>query len=254
MFTNKTIWITTAAVAFLLNARVFGQHDEDIVVGQSAGRVALHPAGMAPGTEYLELLRVDTFLVGWSNNEPGFESASDVEGGVAPLSHGHEIWLDVVHLDPALYVIDNAFNVLEFPGDAAFLGGHDLHTHVTFFVDETDPQFDAGQCVWEGVFLLVEDGSSLNDSEPFSMLFTNASVRHEEDDPANGDFDLDQSVGPRDRMAFTVCLSGPGSRPAPAHPAVTTCEVDCYNSFDFDDDLDVDLEDFADFQRVSGAH
>jgi hypothetical protein len=45
-------------------------------------------------------------------------------------------------------------------------------------------------------------------------------------------------------------MGGPQHRPSPDDPEITTCEVDCYNAFDFDDDMDIDLMDFAGFQTV----
>lgn len=242
----------------VLASSAYGQHGSDIWLGNQANRVAISPSGLMPESTYSPLLPVDTFLQGWTNNNPGFDHVSGVQGGVAEFSGPVQIRLEVVDLDPALYVIDNSFNVLEFPGDRTLLGGADLHTHITWFIDETDPGFDAEQCVWEGRFRLVDTGTGLAPSLPFSLYFTNVPVRGGEFPPtptaATGDFNHDHFVDLLDQEAFAVCMAGPESIPQPNDPEVTTCEVDCHNAFDFDDDLDVDLEDFADFQRVSGAH
>jgi len=226
------------------------QHADDILVGQSGGAVAWHPAGLQPGTEYHELLRVKNPFVGWSNNEPGFDAATTSEGGVSPLSHGQEIWLEVVQLDTALLVIGDP-DVLEFPGDSTLLGGHDLHAHLTFFVEEAHPDFDADQCAWQGIFKLVEDKNLLQDSPPFSLLFSTVPFRHE-DEPAVGRFDPDADVDAADHSALAECLSGPDMRPTHHAPATAACEGECHNAFDFDNDLDLDLLDFAEFQTIFG--
>jgi hypothetical protein len=230
----------------------FGQHAADMWVGSSGGSVALSTSGLVPGMVYSPLIRVDTFLHGWSNNNPGFDHVVGAQGGAGPLSSSAQIRLEVVSLDPALYVIDNSFTLLDSPGDRTLLGGSTLHTHLTWFVDDTDPGFGAELCVWEGRFRLVDTGSGLAPSLPFSLYFTNAPVRGGEFPPtpteANGDFDMDHDVDRIDQRAFAVCFSGPQVIPQPGNPAVTTCEVDCHNAFDFDDDLDVDLLDFAEWQ------
>lgn len=247
-----------ALAAFgMMAASAAAQHSSDIWVGDSGGQVAISSEGLVPGTTYSPLLRVDTFLHGWSNNNPGFDHVTEGQGGVGPLPAAAQIRLEVVALDPALYVIDNSFNVLDSPGDRTLLGGANLHTHMTWFVDDTDPGFDPDLCVWEGRIRLVDTGSGLSPSVPFSLYFTNVAVRGGEFPPmptlADGDFDDDHHVTPVDRRALLVCFYGPDIITQPNDPSVTTCEVDCYNAFDFDDDLDVDLFDFAEFQNIYGS-
>ena len=79
------------AGAALHAALAQGQHVTDMLVGQSGGIVALSPAGLIPGTVYNPLLRVDTFLHGWSNSNPGFDHALSSQGGVKrrPGADGH---------------------------------------------------------------------------------------------------------------------------------------------------------------------
>jgi hypothetical protein len=234
-----------------------GQHNADIWLGNQANRVAISPSGLVPGSTYAPLLPVDTFLQGWTHNNPGFDHVSGVQGGVAEFSGPVQIRLEVVDLDPSLYVIDNSFNVLELPGDRTLLGGADLHAHLTWFIDETDPGFDPERCVWEGRFRLIDTGTGLQPSLPFSMYFTNVPVRGGEfpptPTPADGDFDGDRAVTRTDHAAFLVCFAGPQTRPNPQEPSITTCEVDCHNAFDFDDDLDVDLLDYAELQTLIGS-
>lgn len=238
--------------ALVSAATARAQHAADLWIGQSAGRVSLSPLGLPPGEGYLPLFRVDTFLHGWSNNNPGFDHLTASSGGASPLPNTSLVWLEVVELDAPLFVIDNSFQVLEFPGDRALLGDEHLHTHPTWFIDEDDDRFDAGQCVWEGTFRLVDTGSGLAASHPFTLLFANVPVRGGEFPPqfvpASGDFDDDGDTDSEDHAALPVCLFGPLRRPDPAEASVTTCEVDCHNAFDFDDDLDIDLLDVAEFQ------
>lgn len=244
---------TVMAIAALGTVKASAQHNTDLWPGQSGGRVAWSPAGLIPGSVYHPLGRVDTFLHGWSANNPGFDRTFVSVGGVSPLPASSQIWLRVVALDPALFVVDNAFNVLEFPGDMTYLGsGTNLHIHVTWFIDETDPAFDPEQCVWEATFVLDDMGSGLADSLPFTLFFSNVPVRGGEfppqNTPANGDFDDDRDVDGLDAAAFVECMNGPQRRPSPDDPDITLCEVNCFNAFDFEDDMDIDLLDFAEFQ------
>lgn len=240
-----------AMVATFESQAVQAQHADDLHIGQSGGVVALHPGGLEALSEYHFLLRVDDPFPGWSNNEPGFESASQSQDGVIPLSPGHEIWLEVVALDPGLLIVPSAFELLEQPGDETLLGGHDLHAHLTFFVDESHPDFDSASCAWRGTLKLTEAHRLLGDSAPFTLMFSTIPVR-EEDDPATGDFDGIEGISLKDHRAFEICLSSPDVFPTPDDPDITTCEVDCHNAFDFDNDLDVDLRDYAEFQTMFG--
>lgn len=244
-------------VAVLLAPAARAQHVTDLWVGQSAGKLAWSPAGFPPGSAYNPLLRVDTFLHGWSNNDPGFDRAQFSSGNVGPLTGTLQVMLEVIALDPGLYVLGPSLSfVLDSAGDRGLLGGSTLHTHLTWFVDETDPGFDAEQCVWEGTFRFVDTRNVLGPSAPFTLLFTNVAVRGGEFPPtdtrASGDFDGDGGAGATDLAALIECLWGPEIRPNPADAAVTACEVDCYNVFDFDDDMDVDLGDVAGLQRAWG--
>jgi hypothetical protein len=240
-----TVWLAAGTVS--------AQHNTDLWVGASDARVALSRAGLIPGSVYHPLSR--SFFPGWSANDPGFERVTVMQGGVGPLPGSAQIWLEAVDLDPAFIVIDNTFKVLDSPGDMTLLGGADLHTHLTWFVDETDPGFDLGRCVWEATFTLVDTGSGLRDSLPFTLLFTNVPVRGGSFPPiptrADGDFEEDGDVDAWDHAAFAECGAGPDRRPAPDDPAITTCEVRCFNAFDFNDDLDVDLADYAELQNAS---
>ncbi len=242
------------AVTLLLAADVVAQDPLDMWVGKSAGRLALSPPGFQPGSAYNPLFRVDqSFLHGWSHVNPGFDHATSSAGGVAPLTNPVEIRLEVVALDPALVVFGPAFSfTLDQPGERGLLGDANVHTHPTWFIDEEDPGFNPDQCVWQGTFKLVATAGGLQPSQPFTLLLTNVPVRGGEfpptPTPASGDFEEDSDVDGEDAGAFAACIGGPQRRPSPSDPAITTCEVDCYNAFDFDDDMDIDLMDFADFQ------
>lgn len=247
--------ITFLAVTALTAPTASAQHERDLWIGKSAGRVMWSSGGLVPGSLYHPLQRVDTFLHGWSANNPGFDRVTSTLGEVSPLTASSQIWLKVVAIDPGLVVIDNAFNVLEFAGDMTHLGsGTDLHVHVTWFVDENDPEFVSDKCVWEGVFQFVDSNGGLAPSPVFVLLFSNVPVRGGEFPPiliaATGDFNEDRDVDGYDFMAFAECMSGPDVRPAPDDSSITLCEVLCYNALDFDDDMDIDILDFAEFQVV----
>ena len=69
------------------------------------------------------------------------------------------------------------------------------------------------------------------------------------DDPMAGDIDCDGDVDLADHAAFAECMAGPGMFPAPAPP---WSPYECLNAFDDDVDDDVDMHDFAVFQRRFG--
>ncbi|MGB0714404.1 MAG: hypothetical protein ACPGXK_00905 [Phycisphaerae bacterium] len=252
-------WLPAIVVAAFVMAvgssSAIAQHNADLWIGERNGKLDWQESGgLQPSSVYHQLDPVDTFLRGWSDNDPGFDHVRDVAAGVGPLPNGVDVMIEVVAMDPALYLIDNSFQILFEPGDSTLLGDEGLHTHLTWFVDEQDPQFDETQCLWEGTFRLYEQGGDLQDSEEFTLLFSNVPVRRggfpPTDEEADGDFDIDFDVDRDDHAAAALCMDGPGIRPAPDDPFVTTCEVDCHNAFDFDNDLDVDLRDFALLQTL----
>ena len=186
------------------------------------------------------------FLNGWGDNDPGFDRIVDPEpeADVYPLETGVEVWLELVSADPAVRLIDSGFQIIDDPGESTLLGGANLHVHNNWHINSDDPAFDPQQCVWQMTFVLVDEGSTgYETSEPLKFSFTNVPLEQ-----WAGDFDDNGSVDRDDHVALYECLSGPGEIPAPDDPAVTTCEVECLNGFDFDEDRDVDLRDFAELQ------
>lgn len=227
------------------------QHQGDIWVGRTAtGQLKIDPQGFIPAENYHTMNAVNgPFLWGWSDNDPGFDhvTADDPNNDVYVLESGAKLWLEVVSIDEAFQMIDNAFNFLNMPGQETYLGDHTLHVHNTWHIDSTDPAYDPDQCVWHATFILRDKGSTgYAASAPFTFNgFTNVTLQD-----LDGDFDDDLDVDGDDFAAFTECMDGAGAIPNPGDPAITTCEVACLNAFDFDDDRDVDVVDFAEFQVV----
>ncbi|HNQ23699.1 MAG TPA: hypothetical protein PKK06_11450 [Phycisphaerae bacterium] len=60
--------------------------------------------------------------------------------------------------------------------------------------------------------------------------------------PVTGDYNMDGPIDLDDAADFVACLSGPNASPGPS--------LVCRTAFDFDDDNDIDLEDFATFQEA----
>jgi hypothetical protein len=217
----------------------------------------ISPNGLIPDDNYSPV----TIVVsdGWTNNAPGFDRVVDdePENDVYRMQSGANIWLVVVAMDPALQLIDQGFQILDSPGEETELGDHNLHLHNTWKIKSTHPEYDPEQCVWHGTFFLRDYGSTnYDDSDHFTYNFSNVPVRYVEDDPippATGDLDADESVDLDDHSGFAECMAGVGARPDPYLPGVTTCEVECLNAFDFDNDQDVDLIDFAEFQVLFGG-
>ena len=253
MRTRHLITIAFCAGPIALPAAALAQHAGDVWVGRSAGgQLKIHPQGFVPDENYRALDPVEgPFYWGWLDSNPGFDRVVDPEPeeDILPMESGAQIWLVVVETGEAFKVVDLQLTVYEDPGDAAYLGDHTLHTHeLNWVIDRLDPGYDADQCVWHGTFFLRDEGSTgYADSAAFTFSFTNVALRE-----ADGDFNEDFVVDLEDAAAWPECMAGPEQRPDPDDPAITLCEVDCTNAFDFDGDLDVDLGDFAGLQNVFG--
>ncbi len=247
-FRHSAALIGLAACASLAAA----QHLGDVWVGRTAaGQIAIHPGGFVPDLNYRQLYPVSGLLHGWTDADPGYDhfTFTDPNNDMFPLQSGAQVWLQVVAIDAAFRLIDSAFNILAAPGQSTYLGGSNLHVHNTWHINSSDPAFDPHQCVWRITVLLRDAGTTgYADSVPMTFAFTNVVVRPGTQ-PATGDFDSSGAVGWNDWRAVAECFSGPGARPTPDDPAITACEVTCLNAFDFDNDLDLDVADFAAFQQ-----
>ena len=246
--------IKTAAkiiIGIVATQSVFAQHAGDVIIGvNSNGQLKIDSEGFVPDLNYFTLPVGGVFFPGWADSNPGFDHLviEEPENDLSALAPGASIELEIVIVDDAfqVVVIGNPPLFLSQPGESGFLGDHTLHEHHTFHINSDSPQFDANQCVWHATFLLRDDGSTAySDSAPFTYRFTNIPLEE-----ADGDFDNNAAVDLIDHDALAECLAGPNQTPAPSDPLITTCEVDCINAFDFDDDLDVDMEDYAQFMVV----
>lgn len=253
------------ALSLGLAGAAVAQHAEDLWIAvNGAGRLIVSRQGFAPEEGYVYLPSSGGLLPGFAGTEPGFDKmttpAPELDEYV--LAPGHDVWLEVVEVEPAFRGIvlgagpGGAPLYLQNPPDAYELSdpaSGALHEHVVFHVNSADPAYDAGQCVWRATFKLRDEGTSAHDdSAPFTLRFSVIPVRYEQEPPtpATGDFDASGAADAGDWPAFAECLGGVAVAPAPNEPAVTACEVECLNAFDFDDDRDVDLADYAAFQRV----
>ena len=66
-----------------------------------------------------------------------------------------------------------------------------------------------------------------------------------------GDYNADLAVDLVDYMSFVDCMAGPDVPPSPQEPL--SSEDHCLGAFDFDEDSDVDLDDFGGFQAYFGS-
>ena len=224
-------------------------HSTNLLVGSGNGEVTISAEGIRPGRSYLMLDRIDGFLHGWSNNDPGFDHVSDAGTGTQPLPVGSMIVFEVDEFAPAFIALDSTPAILADTGDATYLGNAFLHQHFTWFINEDDPAYDESECVWEASFHLWDESEILEPSAVYTLLFTNREVRlpgvaPDGDGDADGDVDLD------DHHICADCMNGPLLRPDIEQSTVVDCEVTCHNAFDFDDDLDIDLRDIADWQLL----
>jgi hypothetical protein len=236
------------------------QHAGDVWVARdSLGQLKVAPSGFQPNQSYASLGPANgPIFFGWADNDPGFDRlvAPDPNSDTWSLESGVQVWLEVVAVEPAFQLIDAGWNYLDTPGEDTLLGNANLHVHNTLLIDSTHPQYNPNQCVWDATFFLRDEGStSYADSLPFTFHFTNVPWGPGQTPPSlpTGDFDGSATVDAEDYPACEICLAGPDVRPAPDDPAITTCEVDCANAFDFDVDLDVDLSDLAAFQAAFGT-
>jgi hypothetical protein len=252
------------AITFVTGGAVLAQHAGDVWVARtSGGALVVSQRGYVPDASYFELPPSGGFLPGWSDAEPGFDKAvlAAPEMDEYPLATGHDVWLEVVHVDAAFRGIvlgegpGGSPLYLRNPGDSFELSQPSgvLHEHPVFHINSADPAFDSEQCVWHATFRLRDEGSTnYADSAAFTLRFANVAVRYQTDplEDATGDFDENGATNAADLPAFAECLAGVNATPAPDDPAITTCEVECLNAFDFDNDLDVDLADYAALQRA----
>jgi hypothetical protein len=157
-------------------------------------------------------------------------------------------------LSQAVDTTGGGFNQLLFQGGAALISAA-----------HPDLDFPASVCeiiqLMQDVFvglMSVEDGRAQmklwNDAERECGCSFNGALPTIYDcpgdpgsGPCNGDGDGDGDVDLDDLLMFTDCLSGPGISPA---GGPTFSVADCLNAFDFDDDVDVDVQDFGDFQML----
>jgi hypothetical protein len=95
----------------------------------------------------------------------------------------------------------------------------------------------------DGVMSMNRVGGSLTNS-PKNYAGVTGTVDASE---VPGDFDGDGDVDLIDYNQYADCLAGPDAAPNPQNGGVNA--QDCLDAFDLTGDLDVDLEDFADFQR-----
>ncbi|GJM24155.1 MAG: hypothetical protein DHS20C16_05700 [Phycisphaerae bacterium] len=235
----------------LAGPTALAQHAGDVIVAvNSNGQLAIDPAGFVPDLNYFTLPVGGVFFPGWADSSPGFDHlvVAQPADDLFPMQTGASIDLEIIDVDPAFQVVvlGNPPLFLDQPGQSTFLGDHTLHEHLTFHINADALAYDPDQCVWHATFTLRDTGTTAyDDSSPLAFRFTNVELRE-----ADGDFDEDSDIDGDDIAAITECLQGPNATPIPTDSELSTCEVDCINPFDFDGDLDVDLEDYASFASV----
>ena len=214
------------------------QHDGDVWVGRtSTGQLK---NGGNDLTQLIPLQPTFELINGWANNNPGFDRVITAQpaNNLYPMASGAEISLRLVAADSAFRVIDNSFEIVQFPGEETFLGDHLLHTHLTWHINSDDPAFDPLECEWQATFVLVDHGTTgYRDSAPFTLMFTLVFQGS-----ANGDFTGDGLSDLEDFVFFENCMTGP------RETTDLTCQSVCLGIFDFNGDGDLDLVDFAAFQ------
>jgi hypothetical protein len=234
---------------------VYGQHAGDIWVGRSAAgqlkidTVCSPSCGFDPAKSIV-VLPPDDFG-GYSLDSPGFDRivAAQPDEDLYLLEPGVQVRLQIVSADapatlaglmlsPAMFIYDPVtFTFFPYESGTTLyrevaIGNYQLHKHVVWFLDSSDPAFDPSQCVWEMTVRLIDAGTTgYAASEPFTLRF----ALHL---PVPGDFDCDRDVDDVDLASFEACHSGP------AMAVTAACE-----KADLDGDGDADSTDFGILQR-----
>ncbi len=255
---NKHLcWLPGSLVLLcVMVAPLRAQHSGDLWIGVSeTGQIILDIIhGFDPDETPVRLSEVNgPFFWGWTLSNPGFDHITMAypELGFYPLDSGAGIWLEVVSIDPALYiVIPPTYTWLDGPGQSTRLGdGGSLHKHLIWHIDSTDPAYDPAQVIWEVTLILRDERGAGGHatSAPFTLRFITRIL-------IPGDLDYDGDVDMDDFEIFERCRTAPGIAPAGKYcePEVEDCKP-CSQT-DLDKDGDVDQDDFAVFQRCySGA-
>lgn len=230
---------------------VEAQHSGDLWVALSdTNQIVLDIVhGFSPSEGSILLSVVDgPFFWGWTSSDPGFDHITRAypELGFYPLDSSAGIWLEVVSIDPALYIIiPPTYTYLDGPGQTIRLGdGGNLHKHLIWFIDSTDPAYNPAQVLWEVTLILRDERGTggHGTSAPFTLRFITRIL-------IPGDLDYDDDVDMDDFGIFERCRTAPGIAPPGKYcdPRVEDC-VPCSQT-DLDGDEDVDQDDFAVFQR-----
>jgi len=148
------------------------EHHGDIIVGRSLLDVLAveydfdEPTVLAP---------VSGLLAGWAGDEPGFDhlEANEPDEDFYSLAAGANIVFELVNIDQAL-VGNPLGSPLDAPGARFVLGDHELHQHIDWLIDSTDPAFNPVQTVWSLQFRLIDIGATgYGASDVYDWHFTN---------------------------------------------------------------------------------
>lgn len=200
---TKSLCVSVVLVASTFASATFAQHGGDIVVGRSDATAPRILLGEFDFASNVLLPEVSGVLQGWADDEPGFDHLIVDEPPMYTLEAGALIQFEVIRLTPALRIIDNAFAVLDEPGESTIIGDEHLHAHVTWHINDQDPAFDPGRWLWKVTFLLRDLGSTgYLPSDEVTIHFTTVACQ-------SGDLDANGTVNPFDITPFVnVLISG----------------------------------------------
>lgn len=194
------------------------QHPMDYWVGRTADDTITMGGFFDPIRPGISVLpEVSGLLNGWSENDPGFDHVQTPQPklDLFPLDAGAEIWIEVVEMTPAFRAIDASFQILNLPGDVAFLGDHLIHEHLTWHIDSTDDAFDELRTLWTARLKLVDVGSTEYAEMEFVSLFRNVEC-------TTADINGDGTIDDADDELFAPVLADPGDATAEQR-----CAADC---------------------------
>lgn len=149
------------------------QHEGDVIIARTPSLQLVITGFDTDG--FVALPPVSGLLNGWSDNGPGFDHLATANPGLGlfPLAAGAQIRLEVVSIDPAFRALGPGLApIVDDPGEGLTLGDHQLHEHVTWHINSTDPDYDPLQCEWLATFILLDLGTTgYADSDPFTLRF-----------------------------------------------------------------------------------
>lgn len=177
----RTFVLLTCVGAWWVSATLAAtqHHEGDIIVGWTDDDGAEAPIAPTLAAEFefdvvQDLPPVDSFIHGWSDNEPGFDvlDADEPDEHFYMLQAGVQVYFEVIALTPGLRLYQPGFAGELCVGDQFLLGGADAHEHPIWHIDSTMPGVDPTLNHYDVTFRLLDQGTTgYQPSAAYTLLF-----------------------------------------------------------------------------------